>query len=71
MEAELYKKILASLTDPAALILFAVCCILFREMLKKDEIIARLLKVQEERGIVLTKITVMLEHMFNDSRGPK
>jgi hypothetical protein len=44
---------------------------LVREGFKKDSIIAKQLKAQEDRGVVLTKITVMLEAMFNDSRRPK
>jgi len=71
MESELYKKVLQSLTDPAAIILFVACIYLIRENWKKDSVITKLLKAQEDRGIVLTKITVMLEAMFADSRRPK
>jgi hypothetical protein len=44
---------------------------LVREGFKKDAVISKLLKAQEDRGVILTKITVMLEAMFNDSRRPK
>jgi len=78
METQLYEKLLKSLTDPAAIVLFIWCLYLMREGFKKDDIltikdtvITKLLKAQEDRGIVLTKITVMLEAMFADSRRPK
>jgi hypothetical protein len=71
VENELYQKVLKSLTDPAAIILFLVCLHLVREGFKKDAVISKLLKAQEDRGVILTKITVMLEAMFNDSRRPK
>ena len=69
MEVELYKKVLNSLTDPAAIILFFVCLGLAREVLKRDSIIAKLLVAQETRGIVLAKMTLMLEHIFNRRGG--
>lgn len=71
MENELYQKLLKSLTDPAAIILFVWCLYLIREGFKKDIAITKLLKVEDDRGAILTKITMMLELMFNDSRRPK
>lgn len=68
---DLFKKLVEVLTDPIQLVLLAWLGYIIKELWTKQQIIDKLLKVQEERGIVLTKITVMLEAMFNDSRRPK
>ncbi len=68
---DLFKKLIEVLTDPIQLVLLAWLGYVIKELWEKQTIVNKLLKVQEERGIVLTKITVMLEAMFNDSRRPK
>ena len=68
---KLIEKLLTILTEPSQLILLAWVLYLVSELWKAHAINDKLLKAQEERGVVLTKITVMLEAMFNDSRRTK
>jgi len=68
---KLFEKLIGLLTEPSQLILLAWVLYLIKENWKCHAVTDRLLKAQEDRGIVLTKITVMLEAMFNDSRRPK
>jgi hypothetical protein len=65
------EKLLKVLTEPSEIVLLGWVGYLVRESWLRQKVIDRLLKAQEERGIVLTKITVMLEYIFNDSRRPK
>ena len=71
MESELYQKLLKALTDPAAVVLFVWLMFVIKEDHRKNVVIMKLLKAQEERGVVLTKIVTMVEAMFVDSRRAK
>jgi len=71
MDAELYKKLLNTLVDPAAVVLFVWLMFVMKEDHRKNSVIMKLLKAQEERGVVLTKIVTMVEAMFVDSRRAK
>ena len=71
MEAELYKKLLNSIVDPASIVLFVWLMFTVKEDHRKNTVIMKLLKAQEDRGVVLTKIVTMVEAMFVDSRRSK
>jgi hypothetical protein len=71
MDAELYKKLLNAIVDPAAVVLFVWLMFTVKEDHRKNVVIMKLLKAQEERGVVLTKIVTMVEAMFVDSRRAK
>jgi len=71
VEVELYKKLLNSIVDPASIVLFVWLMFTVKEDHRKNIVIMKLLKAQEERGVVLTKIVTMVEAMFVDSRRTK
>jgi len=71
VEAELYKKLLNSIVDPASIVLFVWLMFTVKEDHRKNTVIMKLLKAQEDRGVVLTKIVTMVEAMFVDSRRTK
>ena len=68
MEVELYQKLLKSLTDPAAIVLFVWLLSLIREDYRKGTVIEKLLKVQLDEATILTKIVVMVEALFTGIR---
>jgi len=71
VEVELYKKLLNSIVDPASIVLFVWLMFTVKEDHRKNTVIMKLLKAQEDRGVVLTKIVTMVEAMFVDSRRSK
>jgi len=68
---EVFKKLLSIMTEPVQITLLLFIAFLVKENWRIQKITDKLLKAQEDRGTVLTKITVMLEAMFNDSRRGK
>ena len=68
---KIFERLFNVLTEPVQIVLLSIIFVLVYIIAKAYKIISRLLTTQESRGIVLTKITVMLEAMFNDSRRDK
>ena len=61
-------KLVNSLTEPVQFVLLLaiiVCLAYIKAILKINE---KLLEAQQDRGITLTKLTLMIEAMFRDSR---
>ena len=64
----LLNKLLSMLVEPTQIILVLVCGYLIYDKNKLLKINDKMLLAQQERGVVLSKIVVMIEAMFNESR---
>jgi hypothetical protein len=61
-------KLLSLLTEPVQIILLLACGYFIWDKNKLMRINDKMLLAQQERGVVLSKIIVMIEAMFNESR---
>ena len=68
MLEKIFEKILTVIVEPVQLVLFGWIAYCIREKWALTKINSKLLKAQEERGVVLTKIVTMVEALFQDSR---
>ena len=64
----LLTKLLSMLVEPTQIILVLVCAYLIYDKNRLLKINDKMLLAQQERGIVLSKIVLMIEAMFNESR---
>ena len=64
----LLTKLLSMLVEPTQIILVLVCGYLIYDKNRLLRINDKMLLAQQERGVVLSKIVVMIEAMFNESR---
>ena len=64
----LLTKLLSILVEPTQIILVLVCGYLIYDKNRLLRINDKMLLAQQERGVVLSKIVVMIEAMFNESR---
>lgn len=64
----LIAKLIQSLTDPVALILLLWILNDVRREIICNASLERLLDAQQERGIVLTKITTMIEQLLRGGK---
>ena len=64
----LLTKLLSMLVEPTQIILVLVCVYLIYDKNKLLKINDKMLEAQQERGVVLSKIVIMIEAMFTESR---
>ena len=64
----LLAKLLSILVEPTQIILVLACAYLIYDKNRLLKINDKMLLAQQERGVVLSKIVVMIEAMFNESR---
>ena len=64
----LLTKLLSILVEPTQIILVLVCAYLIYDKNRLLKINDKMLLAQQERGVILSKIVVMIEAMFNESR---
>ena len=64
----LLTKLLSMLVEPTQIILVLVCAYLIYDKNRLLKINDKMLLAQQERGVILSKIVVMIEAMFNESR---
>jgi hypothetical protein len=71
MYEQLFSKLLVSLTEPVQLILLTACCYLVWEKNKLHNVMEKQYDAQQEAGIALNKLVMMVESIFRDSKGGK
>lgn len=64
----LLAKLLSILVEPTQIILVLACAYLIYDKNRLLKINDKMLLAQQERGVILSKIVVMIEAMFNESR---
>ena len=64
----LLTKLLSMLVEPTQIILVMVCAYLIYDKNRLLKINDKMLEAQQERGVVLSKIVIMIEAMFTESR---
>ena len=64
----LLTKLISMLVEPVQIILLMICAYLIYDKNRLLKINDKMLLAQQERGVVLSKIVVMIEAMFNESR---
>ena len=64
----LLAKLLSILVEPTQIILVLACAYLIYDKNRLLKINDKMLLAQQERGVVLSRIVVMIEAMFNESR---
>ena len=64
----LLTKLISMLVEPVQIILLMICAYLIYDKNRLLKINDKMLQAQQERGVVLSKIVVMIEAMFNESR---
>ena len=64
----LLTKLLSMLVEPTQIILVLVCGYLIYDKNRLLKINDKMLEAQQERGVVLSKIVIMIEAMFTESR---
>ena len=69
MVETLFTKLLNTLTEPSQLILLLWIVYCMKQHRNLQEINEKLLSVQQDRSVTLTKLMTMIESMFRDSKG--
>ena len=64
----LLTKLISMLVEPVQIILLMICAYLIYDKNRLLKINDKMLLAQQERGIVLSKIVLMIEAIFNESR---
>ena len=64
----LLTKLISMLVEPVQIILLMICAYLIYDKNRLLKINDKMLQAQQERGVVLSKIVVMIEAIFNESR---
>ena len=64
----LLTKLISMLVEPVQIILLMICAYLIYDKNRLLKINDKMLQAQQERGIVLSKIVLMIEAIFNESR---
>jgi hypothetical protein len=69
MLEQLITKLISSLTEPSQLILLLWIVYLIRDKIGMQNINTKLLEAQQDRGVTLTKIIVMIESLLRSKEG--
>ena len=69
MIEQLFVKVVNALTEPSQLILLLWIVYCMKQHKNLQEINERLLSVQQDRTVTLTKLMTMIESMFRESKG--
>ena len=64
----LLTKLLSILVEPTQIILVLACAYMIYDKNRLLKINDKMLLAQQERGVILSKIVVMIEAMFNETR---